>query len=389
MIPSVDFVRRSLSALADGSVAGFTAALAEQALPLEPLSDWFIRQGIAPFVYYQIRSDSDDTAVALTKLLEFRMLSVIVRNDLHFESLALILNGLQKEAIPTVLLKGVVLAEAAYGNRAARPMSDIDLWLRDEDMTRVALLLTDLGFKQAVEKEDRPLALQQLSGGEIQFYNPQTRGLVELHWSGFPGWWVQRTAVVDDNAIWQRSQPLELTGLSAEPGDSPPARRLSPEDMVIQLAVHQAISSQFAQRPLGSLLDVALAVRRWPVDWRIIASRAQSWRVGTAVWLVLHLTEALIGLPGVATALNQLKPSPLRRRLLRRFVNPETIVAAADWRQSYGRQLLLLLLVDRPRDMARLTARAVWPEREWLAARYGPAAGRSRHLWQIMRFGEA
>jgi hypothetical protein len=159
--------------------------------------------------------------------------------------------------------------------------------------------------------------------------------------------------------------------------------------MVIQLAVHQAISSQFAQRPLGSLLDVALAVRRWPVDWHIVASRAQSWRVGTAVWQVLSLAEALIGLSGVDIALNQLRPSPMRRRLLRRFVNAETIVAAADWRQSYGRQLLLLALVDRPRDMVRLMGRTVWPEPEWLAARYGPAASRSRHLWQIIRFGEA
>jgi hypothetical protein len=167
MIPSVDFARRSLSALADGSVADFVAALAEQESALEPLARWFVRQGLAPFVYYQLRAVSDETAVALAKLLKFSTLSIAVRNDLHFESLARILNGLQKEAIPTVLLKGVVLAETAYGARAARPMSDIDLWLRDEDMSRVVLLLTDLGFKQAAEKKDRPLALQQLSRGKF------------------------------------------------------------------------------------------------------------------------------------------------------------------------------------------------------------------------------
>jgi hypothetical protein len=74
--------------------------------------------------------------------------------------------------------------------------------------------------------------------------------------------------------------------------------------------------------------------------------------------------------------------------LLQRLVNPHSITAAADLRHGRWRYLLLLLLIDRPRDMLRLLYRAVWPEPEWLAARYGSDASRARHIRQMLRFGQ-
>ena len=51
-------------------------------------------------------------------------------------------------------------------------------------------------------------------------------------------------------------------------------------------------------------------------------------------------------------------------------------------------KLLLLLLVDRGRDAAKLIFRALlWPEREWLIARYGryTFTTRLRHLFDAAR----
>jgi hypothetical protein len=43
--------------------------------------------------------------------------------------------------------------------------------------------------------------------------------------------------------------------------------------------------------------------------------------------------------------------------------------------------------VDRPTDVAALLARSVWPERQWLAARYGRAglSVRLRHAGDVVR----
>ena len=48
---------------------------------------------------------------------------------------------------------------------------------------------------------------------------------------------------------------------------------------------------------------------------------------------------------------------------------------------------LFLLLVDRYRDITVIIARAVWPERDWLAARYGRTGigARLRHLAGAVR----
>jgi hypothetical protein len=59
-----------------------------------------------------------------------------------------------------------------------------------------------------------------------------------------------------------------------------------------------------------------------------------------------------------------------------------------DLRNSRARYLLLLALVDRPRDMLYLLWRTAWPERAWLAARYQNQSGRWRHLWLLLRQGK-
>ena len=58
-----------------------------------------------------------------------------------------------------------------------------------------------------------------------------------------------------------------------------------------------------------------------------------------------------------------------------------------DLSASKWRYVFLLLLIDRERDMLRLVYRALWPEREWLIARYGryTFTTRLRHLFDAAR----
>jgi hypothetical protein len=39
-------------------------------------------------------------------------------------------------------------------------------------------------------------------------------------------------------------------------------------------------------------------------------------------------------------------------------------------------------------DAGKLMWRTVWPDNEWLNARYGHAASRRRHLWGIVARGQ-
>lgn len=318
-------------------------------------------------------------------------LTSVAQNVVRFQELVQVLKGFSAAGIPVVLLKGAALAGPAYGDWTSRSMGDVDLWLKSADMQEAAVVMQRLGFRMKTKK-DRPPALQSLAGGEIKFYK---LGLVELHWSPFAGWWLHRTADVDDGEIWERAEPMALafegssgTKSSTSEFRSQLVRQLAAEDMVIQVAVHLAVNHQFGMAAVRGLLDIALTAHTRPLDWCVVAERAQRWRVRTAVWAVLDLAEQLIGLPGVREALISLSPTLLRRALLKSVVSPRSVLEGRDLRQSPLRYLILLLLVDRPRDATYLVFRTLWPEEEWLRARYGEQRSHWRHFWNVLLHGQ-
>jgi hypothetical protein len=307
-------------------------------------------------------------------------------NALRFHALSQVLDHFREAAIPVVVLKGAALAEGVYGGFALRTMCDVDLWLRDGDMERAAAIMQGLGFRERV-KDSRPLAFQALARGERQFFGKW--GLIELHWSPFPGWWLRRAAAVDDDAAWMRAEPLALNGCAvpSEQG-SEQVRQLAAEDMIIQVAAHLAVNHRFSVGTMQGLMDIAQMVQARPVNWDVVAERARAWRLRTAVWAALDLTAQLIGLPGAEGALVDLRPSLARRVLLQRLVSPVSVLEGKDLRGHWTRYLIWLLLVDRPRDAVHLVFRTLWPDREWLAARYGEGQTRWHHLWNVVRRGE-
>jgi hypothetical protein len=259
-------------------------------------------------------------------------------------------------------------------------MGDIDLWLPAAEMFSAQAALEGAGYSVHV-KAERPPGLQAERGGEIQFAGRQSgQGLVELHYGVFAGEWSHRTTAVNDDDIRCRAVPVTVAERSAW--------TLGREDAIIQLAVHLAANHQMAFPGLRGLLDIVLLCRQGNVEWDAVAQRARAWRVATATWLVLSLTDELFGLPAAgAEAIHRLQPSALRRRGLSAFTGRESLLAGRDITGGPARFLYQLLLVDRPAAAARLFWRALWPEPGWLAARYGGRGPRVRlrHLGNVLR----
>ncbi|MBE2225219.1 MAG: nucleotidyltransferase family protein [Anaerolineae bacterium] len=341
------------------------------------LAAWLTRQGLGALAYGRC-ADAD---LALRRYLQGEMFAAAAESSLKQSELQAILKALADNEVPSVLLKGAALSLTVYDDPAWRTMSDIDFWVQDADMQLSAQLMVGLGYEINV-KGERPFLLQQLSRGEIVFVQPaRTHSFVEFHWSPFPGWWLKRTAVVDEIGLWGRREPLlDPQGLL------PIGYQLAPEDTVIQLAAHTAVNHQFTLSALRSLVDIALTVEKRDVAWAVVAERASEWRVGTAVYTVLDLVDQLIGVAGLESALIQINPSSLRRWLIHCFVTPESVLAGRDWQHGWQRFVLLLLLVDRRRDMVKLVIRTLWPEPAWLAARYGDNVGNWKHLWRMIRY---
>lgn len=339
---------------------------------------WLCEQGLAPLAWATWHT-ALDLPIEVAADIHRAYYVAVGDAELHRFELDSVLRTLAAQSITPVIFKGAVLAHTVYADPACRPMSDLDLWLTGEEMSRAQAALEAIGYRY-VSKPERPPMIMFIDMGEIQMHGPQGgAGLVELHWGVFAGEWLRRAACVDESAI--RSRVMAMTVLGQ------PALALSPEDAVIQVAAHAAVNHQMSLAALRSLVDVASVVRHQPIDWTVIVDRARQWRVATAMWLVLKLARELTGLDEAAPAIAQLSPSSMRQWLIARFANADSLVDRRDLSASPLRFVYLLLLVDRGRDAAQLVYRALWPEREWLVARYGRVGVsiRLRHLLNAMR----
>jgi hypothetical protein len=342
--------------------------------------DWLIEQGLAALIWHGwfgrgIPALPEEFILCLRTAYYM----AIGDAELHHQEIKRILHALTEARLTPVAFKGAALAYTVYPDTACRPMGDIDLWLPDEQMPQAQAVLEELGYG-AKAKTTRPRALMIRARNELPMYGTRSgSGLVELHWGVFPGEWLLQTTCIDDAELRARAMPAQLAGQ--------PALILTPEDNVIQVAVHLAINHNMSSPWLRGLMDIALLARHYPIDWIVIVQRARDWRVATAVWLVLSLTVDMTGLEEAADVVRQLQPSALRCGLIHRFANAETLVEMRDLSASKRRYVFLLLLVDRPRDAVKLVFRALWPEREWLIARYGrySFATRLRHLIDAAR----
>lgn len=342
---------------------------------------WLAAQGLAAFACYRLRAAGvlSRLPAAAQAALRGAFYGAAGDAELHDRELAAVLVGLAAAGVTPVVFKGAALAHTAYPDPACRPMGDLDLWAAADEMPRAQAALEALGYVQYV-KPHRPAAFQAQAEGEIQLCGRTPgSGLVELHWGIFPGEWLRRTAAVEHTEIYARAVPAALVGQ--------PVQILATEDAMLQLAIHLAITHQFAASAVRGLMDIALLARSEPVDWTLVVQRAAAWRVGVATWQALALARTLIGLEEAGPAIAALTPPAGRRALLRLLVNERSLLDMRDLTRGPARFLLQLLLVDRPADAVRLLWRAIWPEPAWLALRYGTATPRirARHLWSALR----
>jgi hypothetical protein len=336
----------------------------ELAFGWEAMVDLARRQGVSPFLFHVLDPFRQKVSPSAWQALQNDYYAFAARSLLRERQLERVLKALTGAGIPVVLLKGAALARSIYPDPALRLMGDLDLWIPRDRLEGAREALQTLGYT-ARSKPERPLPIQDAFLGETQMVSHELgMGLLELHWNAFPGEWLRHTARIDEAAIWERRVPIEGTEVS----------QLAPEDAVLHTCLHFAIGHQLAGLGLRPLLDLELMDRKWAIDWDMVTHRARAWQVTTATWLILDLWASLLGgedHEGNPSAWLALRPSPLRRWILRQVVSPASLAKGRPLPRGPVRRLFLLLLVDRPVDAVVLVGRAFFPERRWFTLLYG------------------
>ena len=353
-----------LHALGDPSPDALRGWLASDSLDTSGV-DWLQAQGLAAFTFHRLRE-----AGVLARLpgdvqhgLQNAYYAAAGINVMQRRETEAVLRALADAGVETVLMKGTPLAYTVYAEPACRLKGDLDIWLPPAQLPAAISALQPLGYAP-YDKSDRPAAFISLTGGEQQLVgrDPGT-GLVELQWPAFRGEWVRRATAVDHAAIWARRVAVPIEGRST--------RAMAPEDLLIHLCLHMAINHGFGEPALRNLLDVHLVAVQMAPDWGVVAERAHAWRLATMLWTTLSLGVQLWGTPVPHSVLAALQPGPARRRAIASLDLTNAVLAMRPGAYSYRRFVIQTLLTDRPRDAWRLVWRALFPEAEWLRARYG------------------
>lgn len=266
------------------------------------------QHGIEPLLYYNLQRLGVPSAVprAAIEVLRRAYYSNAARNALLYKELHQALSALRETGSAVIVLKGAALAETVYPNRALRPMSDIDLLVRKEEVSRAEAKLSAMGYVfQEHPKGEAWLREQYYHSVFVKDAITSTEIHLEIHWH------LERPSrpfQINIDGLWDRAVPATIAGVET--------LVLSPEDLLLHLCLHTC--KHKLTGGLRPFCDIAETIRQYGqhLDWGQIQTRASQWQINQYVYLPLQLARKMLGAAVPEPALDALQPEGFDARLL-------------------------------------------------------------------------
>ena len=171
-----------------------------------------------------------------------------VANDSMFKSLSEVLEVFHKADIKVILLKGSHLAQFVYQDAGVRPMCDIDILVRKEEMGDINKMLNTLGYKA------EPLYKWCLHNSYCVNYYHINKVRLQIHWELFsPDRFSQPIQPLPNKILWENAIPIDQENIRAH--------ILSNETNVVYMCLHAAKHSREGIALL-KFLDIALFLKK-------------------------------------------------------------------------------------------------------------------------------
>ncbi len=254
-------------------------------------------QRVRPLLWHRLRQKGLERAIPLQAAEELRAASRW--NTLHnlrlYGELCRLLAALKPQGIPSILLKGICLSLAVYSDMGLREMNDIDLLVRPADLSRLAGVLEDQGYRP-LQRVD-PGIVRKTAHHLPRLVKPGLSS-IEIHWNlSGPG----ESYSIDPGILWERAAPVHIAGCDA--------LILSAEDLLLHLCLHASYLHQFTFG-LRPFCDIAETIARFgsALSWQTITELAagRGWQRGA--YLALLMANELAGADIPADILEKLRP---------------------------------------------------------------------------------
>ena len=184
---------------------------------------------------------------------------------------------LQRANVHPILLKGAALILSIYKNIALRPMLDIDLLIKNEEVEKTRQIFSNLGYiptrmeyQDILHLYENEIGLSKLGPINFKF---------ELHWNLFDSPYHQSRIPIENFWHDTREVSLQTTDVSI----------LSPNNHLLHLCGHLHLHHQ--GKELLWLHDIALLLVEYKndIDWETVIKDAQIY--GLVIPLQLTLAE--------------------------------------------------------------------------------------------------
>jgi hypothetical protein len=286
-----------------------------------------------------------------------RKFAIAARTLLQRASAAELLDALNREGVPVIVLKGLALLDRVYSGVHRRPMGDVDLLVRPDHFPLVTQILERQGYAFWGEDLGCRKAFTQEFMGEIPYRRDTV--MIDLHWHLVTQHWYRQVTRIDFDGLWERALPLHITGSQA--------LRLSPEDELLHLAFHAALHHGLGHtRGRDDILQIL--AKQPEIDWAAFVERAKQWKVRQACWITLYALNIVDATVVPQNVLDELQGPRWRRKRLETVLKraPEGEAALA----SGSMRFLGILLVDDLWDLPKVILRGVFPGSRWLELRF-------------------
>lgn len=268
------------------------------------------RHGVAPLLYRSLTNVGDDgVPQEVMDQLRAAYRDNLARNMHLYAELRRILEALREKDVEVILLKGAALAKMVYGDIGLRPMSDVDVLAKKEDLPKAVELLFQMGYGlcENQEAQDQNIHIQEL----INSYNrhvpalghPQGIQKLDIHWT-IPD------SPFNIEGLWERAITIKI--------DKTDVQVLSLEDLLLHLSLHTSVHHKFNDHGLKQLYDIAITINRYfhEIDWDQLLLHAYKWRTEKYLYLTLLLSQEILGAKVPEKILLALKPEIFNEKIL-------------------------------------------------------------------------
>ncbi|MBI5376726.1 MAG: nucleotidyltransferase family protein [Candidatus Schekmanbacteria bacterium] len=208
----------------------------------DTLADCLIKHKMAPLVLKNIKDSRLEGKVNgkvydLIKDLAYRLAAKNIMSIERFRSIA---SSLKNTGIDFIPLKGLSLCSRVYKDDGLRPMDDIDILIKEEDLQKTKDILFTCGLEPERTEYQSVIhaALEAYSSkewiesagertDEVHFRDFNNGFMIDLHWNLMV---IGSSRQFDMKKIWSRGVEGNVSGI--------PCRFLSPEDELLHLIFH-------------------------------------------------------------------------------------------------------------------------------------------------------